>query len=132
MVNDTISDLLTRIRNANNAKHQLVEVPATKMTKSIINILKEEGYIKDFEFLNEGNKNSIIILLKYVGKEQKPVITKLERVSKPGIRVYTNSKNIPDVLGKLGIGIISTSQGVMTTIAAKNLKIGGEFLCKIY
>jgi small subunit ribosomal protein S8 len=132
MVNDTISDLLTRIRNANNAKHQLVEVPSTKMTKSIINILKEEGYIKDFEFLHEGNKHSIIILLKYIGKDKKPVITKLERVSKPGIRVYTNSKNIPDILGKLGIGILSTSKGVMTTIEAKSLKIGGEFLCKIY
>jgi small subunit ribosomal protein S8 len=132
MVNDTISDLLTRIRNANNAKHRLVEVPLTKMTSGIVQILKEEGYIKNFEFLHEGNKNSIVILLKYVGKEREPVITKLERISKPGIRVYTNSKNIPDVLGRLGIGILSTSQGIMTTGAAKNLKIGGEFLCKIY
>ena len=132
MVNDTISDLLTRIRNANNAKHQLVEVPSTKMTKNIIKILKEEGYIEDFQFLKEGIEASIVISLKYVGKERRAVITKLERVSKPGIRVYTNSKNIPDVLGKLGIGIISTSQGIMTTSDAKNLKIGGEFLCKIY
>jgi len=132
MVNDTISDLLTRIRNANNAKHRLVEVPLTKMTNGIVQILKEEGYIKNFEFLHEGNKNSIIILLKYIGKEREPVITKLERISKPGIRVYTNSKNIPDILGKLGIGILSTSQGIMTTGAAQNLKIGGEFLCKIY
>jgi len=132
MINDTISDLLTRIRNANNAKHHIVEVPSTKMTKSIIKILKEEGYIIDFEFLNEGNKSSIIILLKYIGKEKKSVITKLERISKPGIRVYINSKNIPNILGKLGIGIISTSEGIMTTKEAKNLKIGGEFLCKIY
>ena len=132
MVNDTISDLLTRIRNANIAKHHLVEVPLTKMTKNIIKILKEEGYIEDFQFLKEGIEASIVISLKYVGKERRAVITKLERVSKPGIRVYTNSKNIPDVLGKLGIGIISTSQGIMTTSDAKNLKIGGEFLCKIY
>jgi|TARA_B110000093_G_scaffold94221_1_gene101757 small subunit ribosomal protein S8 len=132
MVNDTISDLLTRIRNANIAKHHLVEVPSTKMTKNIIKILKEEGYIEDFQFLKEGIEASIVISLKYVGKERRAVITKLERVSKPGIRVYTNSKNIPDVLGKLGIGIISTSQGIMTTSDAKNLKIGGEFLCKIY
>jgi small subunit ribosomal protein S8 len=132
MVNDTISDLLTRIRNANIAKHHLVEVPSTKMTKNIIKILKEEGYIGDFQFLKEGIEASIVISLKYVGKERRAVITKLERVSKPGIRVYTNSKNIPDVLGKLGIGIISTSQGIMTTSDAKNLKIGGEFLCKIY
>ena len=132
MVNDTISDLLTRIRNANNSKHQLVEVPSTKITKSIVQILKEEGYITDFEFLQEKNKNFIIILLKYIGKEKKPVITKLERISKPGIRVYTNAKNIPDILGKLGIGILSTSKGVMTTINAKKLRIGGEFLCKIY
>ena len=132
MVNDTISDLLTRIRNANIAKHHLVEIPLTKMTKNIIKILKEEGYIEDFQFLKEGIEASIVISLKYVGKERRAVITKLERVSKPGIRVYTNSKNIPDVLGKLGIGIISTSQGIMTTSDAKNLKIGGEFLCKIY
>jgi small subunit ribosomal protein S8 len=132
MVNDTISDLLTRIRNANNAKHRLVEVPLTKMTSGIVQILKEEGYVKNFEFLHEGNKNSIVILLKYVGKEREPVITKLERISKPGIRVYTNSKNIPDILGRLGIGILSTSQGIMTTGAAQNLRIGGEFLCKIY
>lgn len=132
MVNDIISDLLTRIRNANIAKHHLVEVPSTKMTKNIIKILKEEGYIEDFQILKNGIEASIIISLKYVGKERRSVITKLERVSKPGIRVYTNSKNIPDVLGKLGIGIISTSQGIMTTSDAKNLKIGGEFLCKIY
>mgnify|MGYP003384088509 CR=1 FL=1 len=132
MINDKISDLLTRIRNANNAKHQLVEVPCTKMTHGIVEILEEEGYIKSFEYLQEGNQISILIILKYLGKEKKPGITKLERISKPGMRVYTNSKQIPDILGKLGIGIISTSKGVMTTIAAKNLKIGGEFLCKIY
>ena len=80
MVNDTISDLLTRIRNANNAKHRLVEVPLTKMTSGIVQILKEEGYIKNFEFFHEGNKNSIIILLKYVGKEREPVITKLDNL----------------------------------------------------
>jgi small subunit ribosomal protein S8 len=132
MTNDKISDLLTRIRNANNSKHQLVEVPWTKMTYGIIKILEDEGYIKSFEFLQEGNKKFITLMLKYVGTKKKPAITKLERISKPGMRIYTNSNQIPDILGKLGIGIISTSKGIMTTMDAKNLKIGGEFLCKIY
>lgn len=132
MVNDKISDLLTRIRNANNSKLQLVVVPWTKMTLGIIEILKKEGYIKSFEFLQEGRNFSIIVTLKYKGKEKKPVITQLKRISKPGMRVFTNSSKIPDILGKLGIGIISTSNGVMTTNAAKTLNLGGEFLCKIY
>lgn len=132
MVNDKISDLLTRIRNANNSKLQLVVVPWTKMTLGIIEILKKEGYIKSFEFLQEGRNFSIIVTLKYKGKEKKPVITQLKRISKPGMRVFTNSSKIPDILDKLGIGIISTSNGVMTTNAAKTLNLGGEFLCKIY
>ena len=132
MVNDKISDLLTRIRNANSAKHNSVTVPFTNMTNRIVDILHYEGYIDNFEILHEGTKRSILIYLKYSNDSKNPVITKLERVSKPGARIYVNSQNIPNILGKLGIGILSTSQGVMTTIAAKNLKIGGEFLCKIY
>jgi small subunit ribosomal protein S8 len=132
MVNDTISDLLTRIRNANNAKHHLVQVLSTKVTKNIVTILKEEGFIDDFEYITTDRNPYILISLKYVGKQKKPVITYLERISKPGIRVYTNSGNIPMVLGNLGITILSTSQGIMTGNSAKTLKIGGEILCNIY
>ena len=132
MTNDTVSDMLTRIRNANNTKHHLVQVPATKMTRNSVAILKEEGFIEDFEFLTENSKNSIVISLKYAGKKRQPVITTLKRVSKPGIRIYTGAKNIPTVLGNLGIAIISTSQGLMTDTKARQLKIGGEILCYIW
>lgn len=131
MVNDTISDMLTRIRNANNAKHYLVEIPSTKMTQSIANILKEEGFIEDFQIIKE-NFHTILISLKYVGKKRKPVITSLERISKPGLRIYKSSKEIPVVLGNLGISILSTSKGIMTGKTAKSLKLGGEILCEIY
>nr|YP_010938207.1 ribosomal protein S8 [Meringosphaera mediterranea]WLD05720.1 ribosomal protein S8 [Meringosphaera mediterranea]WLD05870.1 ribosomal protein S8 [Meringosphaera mediterranea]WLD06090.1 ribosomal protein S8 [Meringosphaera mediterranea] len=132
MVNDTISDMLTRIRNANMAKHSLVEVPSTKMTRSIVNILKAEGFIEDSKEIAEGINKSLIISLKYLGKNRKPVITKLKRVSKPGIRTYAGSNNLPTVLGNLGIAIISTSKGVMTDTQARQLKIGGEVLCYIW
>jgi|TARA_B110000967_G_C18569359_1_gene404063 small subunit ribosomal protein S8 len=131
MVNDTISDMLTRIRNANNAQHYLVEIPSTKMTQSIANILKEEGFIMDFQIIQE-NFHTILISLKYVGKKRKPVITSLERISKPGLRIYKSSKEIPVVLGNLGISILSTSKGIMTGKTAKSLKLGGEILCEIY
>ena len=130
MINDTVSDMLTRIRNANNSKHHLVQIPATKMTRNITAILKEEGFVEDFESLD--SENSILISLKYAGKKRQPVITTLKLVSKPGIRVYTGAKNIPTVLGNLGIAIISTSQGVMTDAKARQLKIGGEILCYIW
>ena len=132
MVNDTISDMLTRIRNANNAKHYLVQIPLTKMTKNIAGILKEEGLVEDFEIIDEGLNSTILISLKYAGKKRQPVITTLKRVSKPGIRIYTGAKNIPTVLGNLGIAIISTSQGLMTDTKARQLKIGGEILCYIW
>lgn len=130
MVNDTISDMLTRIRNANNAKHHLVRVPFTKMTHSIVKILKDQGFIDDFEILSE--KDFIVLSLKYVGRQRKPVITELKRVSKPGVRVYKKSKALPKILNQLGIAIISTSQGVMTDSQARTLKIGGEVLCYIW
>ena len=132
MVIDNISDILTRIRNANMVKHQIVQVPATKMSLAILTILKEEGYIENFENYNENNRNYLLISLKYLGKDRQPVISKLKRVSKPGLRVYTNSKKLPTVLGNLGIAIISTSQGVMTNLRAKELGIGGEVLCYIW
>jgi len=132
VVTDTISDMLTRIRNANQVKHQIVQIPATKISISITRILKEEGFIEEFELYNEGLFKYILISLKYKGKSREPIITTIKRVSKPGSRVYANAKNLPKVLGNLGIAIISTSQGVMTNIKAKQLGIGGEVLCYIW
>ena len=131
MVNDMISDFLTRIRNANNSKHHLVEVTATNVTKNIVQILKEEGFINDFQILQSETKNSIIISLKYSTQTRQPVLKNLQRVSKPGIRVYARKKNISNVLGSLGTVILSTSQGIMTDRKAKLLNIGGEILCRI-
>lgn len=132
MVNDTISDMLTRIRNANMVKHQIVQVPSTKMSLAISKILKEEGFIEDFENYTENNKNYLLISLKYIGKSRKSVICKIERISKPGLRIYADSKKLPRVLDNLGIAIISTSKGVMTNLRAKELGIGGEVLCYIW
>jgi len=132
MVSDTIADMLTRIRNANLAKHQIVQVPATKMTRNIIKVLREEGFIYQFEEIAENLKSYLIISLKYKGKTKKPVITELKRISKPGLRVYANHKELPRVLGGIGIAIISTSQGVMTDRHARYSGLGGEVLCYIW
>lgn len=132
MVTDTISDMLTRIRNATMVKHQIVQIPATKMSLAIASILKEEGFIEDFERYTENKFQYLLISLKYIGKSREPVICKIKRVSKPGLRVYSNSKELPKVLDNLGIAIISTSKGVMTNLKAKDLGIGGEVLCYIW
>lgn len=132
MVTDTISDMLTRIRNANMVKHQIVQIPATKMSLAIAEILKNEGFIEDFESYNENEKKYLLISLKYVGKSRKPVICKIERVSKPGLRVYSKANQLPRILDNLGIAIISTSRGVMTNLKAKELGVGGEVLCYIW
>jgi small subunit ribosomal protein S8 len=132
VVTDTISDMLTRIRNANMVKHQIVQIPMTKMSKAITTILKEEGFIENFEIYSEQSNSYILISLKYKGQLREPVIVKLERVSKPGLRVYANSKNLPKVLDDLGIAIMSISEGVMTNLKAKELGIGGEVLCYIW
>ena len=132
MVNDTISDMLTRIRNANMVKHQIVQIPSTKMSVIITEILKEEGFIEDFESYIENNKKYLLLSLKYVGKSRKSVISKIKRVSKPGLRVYAGSKELPKVLNDLGIAIISTSKGLMTNLKARELGIGGEVLCYIW
>jgi small subunit ribosomal protein S8 len=124
--------MLTRIRNANMVKHQIVQIPATKMSLAIAEILKTEGYIEDFDNYTENGKKYLLISLKYIGKSRKPVIWKIERVSKPGLRVYSSSKQLPRVLDNLGIAIISTSKGVMTNLKAKELGIGGEILCYIW
>nr|WCH55578.1 ribosomal protein S8 [Hypnea pseudomusciformis] len=132
MVNDTIADMLTRIRNANLSKHQIVQVPATKMTRSIIKVLQEEGFIYEFEEIGENLRNYLLISLKYKGKSKEPVITALKRISKPGLRVYANHKELPKVLGGIGIAIISTSKGIMTDKKARNNGLGGEVLCYIW
>lgn len=132
MVNDTISDMLTRIRNANMVKHQIVQIPSTKISLAITNILKKEGYIEDFENYSENNRKYLLLSLKYIGKSRNPVISKIQRVSKPGLRVYSNAKELPKILDNLGIAIISTSKGVMTNLKAKELGIGGEVLCYIW
>ena len=132
MVTDTISDMLTRIRNATMVKHQVVQIPSTKMSLAIAKILKDEGFIDDFEDYVENKKNYLLLSLKYLGKSRKSVISKIERVSKPGLRVYSNSKELPRVLNDLGIAILSTSKGVMTNLKAKELGIGGEVLCYLW
>ena len=132
MVNDTISDMLTRIRNANMVKHQIVEIPFTKMTNSISIILKEEGFIEGFEVYTENLNKTLLLSMKYKGSELIPVISKIKRVSKPGLRIYSNTKSLRNILGNLGIAIISTSQGLMTNIKARQLGIGGEVLCYIW
>ena len=132
MVTDTISDILTRIRNANMIKHQIVQIPATKLSFAIASILKDEGFIKDFKNFTENDRKYLLIILKYIGKFRQPVICKIERVSKPGLRVYANSKKLPIVLDNFGIAIISTSKGVITNLKAKELGIGGEILCCIW
>lgn len=132
MVIDNISDLLTRIRNANMVKHRIVYIPSTKMSLAILKILKNEGYIEKFENFEENNKKYLIVFLKYIGKKREPVISKLKRISKPGLRIYSNSKKLPIVLNNLGIAIVSTSKGVITNSRAKELGIGGEILCYIW
>jgi small subunit ribosomal protein S8 len=132
VVTDTIADMLTRIRNAHMVKHQIVQIPSTKMSLAIAKILKEEGYIEDFENYLENNKKYLLISLKYIGQSRKPVIAKIIRISKPGLRVYSGAKELPRVLENLGIAIISTSKGVMTNLNAKKLGIGGEILFYIW
>ncbi|MCQ2418244.1 MAG: 30S ribosomal protein S8 [Clostridia bacterium] len=130
-ITDPVADMLTRIRNANSAKHETVDVPASNLKKSIAQILLDEGYIKSFTVEDNGNQGIIHITLKYLGNKEK-VIAGLRRVSKPGLRVYAGAEELPKVLKGLGIAIISTSQGVMTDKAARKLHIGGEVLAFIW
>jgi small subunit ribosomal protein S8 len=127
---DPVSDLLTRIRNATQAKHEAVEVPASKMKLEIVRILKEEGYIDNFVLNRDNRQGTIRIHLRYVSGKR-PVITTLARVSRPGCRVYTNKTSIPQVLGGIGICIISTSQGLLTGKQALERGLGGEVLCSV-
>lgn len=130
-ITDPIADLLTRIRNANSARHETVEVPASNMKKSIVQILFEEGYIKKYEVIEDGRQGMIKIWLKY-GEGKKQVIAGLKRVSKPGLRVYVSRDELPRVLKGLGIAIISTSKGVMTDKRARRENVGGEVLAFVW
>ena len=129
---DTISDMLTRIRNACAVRHPTTLVPTTKMTRNIAQVLKDEGFIEGFEEVGEGIQSNLVLTLKYKGKNRQPLINTLQRVSKPGLRVYSPSKKIPRVLGGIGIAVVSTSSGVMTDREARRQKIGGEILCYVW
>ncbi len=131
LINDPIADMLTRIRNALVAKHETTTLPASNMKKAIAKILVDEGYIKGYEVIEDGVQGTIKITLKYDGN-RKGVISGLKRISKPGLRVYAKSEDIPKVLGGLGIAIISTSKGVMTDRQARKNAVGGEVLCYVW
>ena len=130
-ITDSIGDMLTRIRNANSAKHDTVKVPASNMKKAIAQILVDEGYIKGFTVEEDGKQGVIEISLKY-GPNKSSVITGLRRVSKPGLRIYSNAENLPKVMKGLGVAIISTSKGIMTDREARKANIGGEVLAFIW
>ncbi len=129
---DPIADMLTRIRNANTAKHDTVDVPASKMKVAIAEILLNEGYIKSFELVDNGNFKDIRITLKYGADKNEKVISGIKRISKPGLRVYAGKDELPRVLGGLGIAIISTNQGVITDKQARKLNVGGEVLAFVW
>ena len=130
-ITDPIADLLTRIRNANSAKHNSVDVPASNMKKAIVEILKNEGYIKEYQIIEDGKQGVIRITLKY-GPSNEKVISGLKRVSKPGLRYYASAEELPRVLKGLGIAIVSTSKGIMTDKEARKAHIGGEVLAFVW
>ncbi len=130
-VTDPVADMLTRIRNANSAKHETVDVPASNVKKAIAEILNEEGYIKGYQIIDDGKQGIIKIALKY-GANKEKVISGLKRISKPGLRVYASREDLPRVLRGLGIAIISTSNGIVTDKKARSLNVGGEVLAFIW
>lgn len=129
-ISDVIADMLTRIRNANNAKHETVDIPASNMKKAIAEILANEGYIKGYQIVEDGKQGVIRVTLKYVGKQK--VIHGLRRVSKPGLRIYSNCEDMPKVMNGLGIAIVSTSKGIMTDKQARKENVGGEVLAFVW
>ena len=131
-MSDPIADMLTRVRNANTAKHDTVDVPASKMKLAIANILVDEGYIAKYDLVEDGAFKTIHITLKYGADKNEKVISGLKRISKPGLRVYANTEDIPKVLGGLGTAIISTNKGVVTDKEARKLGVGGEVLCFVW
>jgi len=132
VVIDTISDILTRIRNATLVRHKTVIIPITKMSLAITTILKIEGFINDFKFYKEGKKNYLLLSLKYNKSDKTSVITGIKRISKPGLRIYIKLKDLPPILDNFGISILSTSKGVITNVKAKEFGVGGEVLCYIW
>lgn len=130
VMTDPIADMLTRIRNANTVRHEVVEIPSSNIKKSIANILLQEGYVKDIEEYSDGAVPMLRVSLKYQGKDR--VITGLKKISKPGLRVYCRKDNIPKVLNGLGVAIISTSKGIVTDREARKLGLGGEVICYIW
>ena len=131
-MSDPIADMLTRIRNGNIAKHDTVDVPSSKMKLAIAKILLDEGYIKSYELVENGKFNDIRITLKYGASKNEKIISGLQRISKPGLRVYANKEELPKVLGGLGVAIISTNKGVITDKEARKLGVGGEVLCFVW
>lgn len=131
-ISDTIADMLTRIRNANSAKHETVDIPASNMKKAIAQILVDEGYVKEYKVIEDGKQGVIRITLKYQGPSRTPVLMGLRRVSKPGLRIYSSSEDMPKVMKGIGTAIVSTSKGVMTDKAARKANVGGEVLAFIW
>ena len=131
-MSDPIADMLTRIRNANTAKHDTVDIPSSKMKLAIAQILFDEGYIKKFDIIEEGGFKTIHITLKYGADKNEKIISGIKRISKPGLRVYANKEELPKVLGGLGIAIVSTNQGVVTDKKARELGVGGEVLAFVW
>ena len=131
-MSDPIADMLTRIRNANTAKHDTVDVPSSKMKLSIAKILLDEGYIEKYELVDDGNFKNLHITLKYNAGKSERVLTGIKRISKPGLRVYAGKDELPRVLGGLGVAIISTNQGVITDKEARKLGVGGEVICYVW
>ena len=131
-MSDPIADMLTRIRNANTAKHDTVDVPASKMKLAIAKILLDEGYIAKYDVIEDGNFKTIHITLKYGADKNEKIISGLKRISKPGLRVYASKENLPKVLGGLGIAIISTNKGIVTDKVARQLNVGGEVLAFVW
>ncbi len=131
-MSDPIADMLTRIRNANTAKHDTVDIPSSKMKLAIAQILLDEGYIRKFDVVDDGNFKTIRITLKYGADKNEKIITGLKRISKPGLRVYGDKEDMPKVLGGLGVAIVSTNQGVITDKKARELQIGGEVLAFVW
>ena len=131
-ITDTIADMLTRIRNANSAKHDSVDIPASNMKKAIAQILVDEGYVKSFQVIEDGKQGIIRMTLKYQGASKTPVLMGLRRVSKPGLRIYSSSEDMPKVMKGIGTAIVSTSKGVMTDKQARKEHVGGEVLAFIW
>lgn len=129
---DPISDMLTRIRNASEKRHESTRIPASKMSRSIASVLQQEGFIANVSEEGEGLARQLVLELKYSGKHRQPTIRRVQRVSKPGLRIYKNTRQLPKVLGGLGVAIISTSRGVMSDRDARKQGVGGEVLCYIY